>query len=100
MSGGSYDYLCWKEGYELFEYSTIGNLERMVDALEEFGYDDAAEETYELVRIIKQARVRANTIHKRLNNVYHAVEWYKSMDSSFDRVEEEIAKYRGEDTDG
>lgn len=97
MSGGSFDYLCWKRDNELFELSTIENLERMVDTLEELGYDDVAKETYELVRIIKQSRVRANTIRDRLSGVFKAVEWFKSYDHGIDQVEKAVKEYREED---
>lgn len=97
MSGGSFNYICWKEGSDLFEPHNVQELERMVDTLEVLGYEDAARETYDLIRTIKQARIRVSTMHDRLSEVFHAVEWYESGDSSPERIEEAIKNYRGAD---
>lgn len=93
MSGGSYNYLLNKTAEELT--TSVDDLERMTARLTGLGYaDDAAEETYELILLIRQYRVRAQKIAERLHDVWHAVEWWDSYDSGEDGVKEAIKEYR------
>lgn len=96
MSGGSFNYLCWKDSEQLFDYDGIEDLEQMADELLELGYKDAAMETYDLLRIIKQSKVRVQVIQDRLKPVFKAVEWLHSGDSGMESVKDAIDEYREE----
>lgn len=95
MSGGRYDYLFTKDPEQLFEY--IETVERMADRLAGLGYaQDAARETQELLLLLRQAIVRIEVRKQRLAGVWHAVEWWDSMDSGEGDVKEALAEYRKE----
>ena len=85
MSGGSYDYLCWNTD----ELSTRRYaVAQMAERLEKSGYRDAARATRNVLYLIDGARRAADA----LADVWHAVEWADSGDSSEERVREEVAK--------
>ena len=94
MSGGSFDYLCYKDAEQLFERGQL--LEEMVTELTDMGFIDAAKETFALKTLIDQTKVRMEVYLDRLRPVWKAVEWYCSGDSGMEAVEEAIRKYRGE----
>lgn len=96
MSGGSHNYLCFKDDSDLFEYGTLNDLENMAARLIELGYEDAAKETLALKDIIQQARVRSQVMKNNLEDVWKSVEWYDSCDSGIETVKNAISKYRGE----
>ena len=96
MSGGSYNYLChvWDLD-DLLEHRS--DLESMSARLAGLGYaEDAARETDELLVMLRQWQVRAEVRLKRLRDVWKAVEWWDSADSSEAAVLEALEKYRGE----
>lgn len=94
MSGGSYDYLCFKEFDELI--TNKDSIEEMATRLIELGYADAAKETLQVEYIIEQARVRVETHIDRLKELWKAVEWHDSGDSAYDRVEKAYKDYQGD----
>lgn len=95
MSGGSYNYLCFKDTSEIL--SNQDDLERMVERLAELGYaEDAAREADELLLMIRQFVIRCDVRLKRLNPIFKAVEWWDSCDWSEDSVKQALDKYRGE----
>ncbi len=95
MSGGSYNYLCFKEIDELINMQS--DLQDMSDRLAGLGYaTDAARETQELIQIIRQSINRMEPIKKRLYGIWHAVEWWDSCDSGEDDLKSELKRYRGE----
>ena len=97
MSGGSYNYLCYADDLERL-LGKQNELERMSERLIELGYKDAAKETYQLLLKIQSFEVQAETIQKRLEGVWKAVEWMDSLDSGPDDVDAAIDKYRGNKT--
>lgn len=100
MSGGAYEYLCWKT--ELDELlSRQHHLRNMADRLAGLGYAaDAAEETEELLIMLRQWQIRAEVRVKRLEAVWKAVEWWDSADWGEDRVHAALRAYRGEPESG
>ncbi len=98
MSGGSFNHLYKKEVDELFESKT--DLYGMLEALEDLGYaEDAAAETDEILSIIRLTRIRIQRRINRLKDVWHAMEWWRSGDSSEDDFKRVLAKYREEHLD-
>lgn len=87
MSGGSFNYLCYKDEDELFNYQF--DLDQMATELCELGFVDAAEET--LATFLTKVRVAK----RRLDEIWKAVEWYRSGDCSEKDVQAAIAEYRG-----
>lgn len=96
MSGGSYNYLChaWDLD-DLLEHRA--GLEKMSARLAGLGWaEDAARETEELLVMLRQWQVRAETRMERLREVWKAVEWWDSGDWGEDQVRAALAKYRGD----
>ena len=94
MSGGSYDYLCFKDFPEICEKPH--DINDMRDRLTQLGYLDVAKETESVNLIIDSFRVRIEARLKRLGEVWKAIEWYDSNDWGIEEVEEAIKKYREE----
>ena len=93
MSGGSYNYLYFRSGDELFE--RVGDIKAMQERLAGLGYaEDAAAEVEEILLILNQTRIRLNTRMRRLEGVMRAVEWKDSGDSGEDAIKEALKKYR------
>lgn len=93
MSGGSFNYLCYKES--LSELSGhICDLEDMRECLIKHGYCDIAKDTQRLIEYIKSAEVRVETLAEMLSDVFRAVEWYESGDIGIDSLMREVEKYR------
>jgi hypothetical protein len=94
MSGGSYDYLCYAFDLD----ALLGKrraLEQMADRLEGLGYaQDAAKETRQLIHMLNQAESKIMACVDRLADVWKAVEWWDSCDSSEDDLKEALKEYR------
>jgi hypothetical protein len=100
MSGGSYEYLCFKDGEDLFGDQVDRNMQAMADRLAGLGYaQDAAQETQWLLLEIRASANRIQTAKNRLEKIWRAVEWWDSCDSSEDGVKNALAAYRGEKGD-
>lgn len=100
MSGGSFDYLCYKDVPELMEPSGISELESMVQHLQEYGYEDIARDTQRLIEYIQSASIRIEVLSENLNGVFHAVEWHESGDICRDTMIAELEKYRNGGANG
>jgi hypothetical protein len=99
MSGGSYSYLFAAQDLEDLQ-AHRHDLEEMANRLAGLGYaQDAARETEELLLLFRQWETRAAVRMQRLADVWHAVEWWDSNDSSEDGVHEALTKYRGDHDD-
>ena len=94
LSGGSFDYLCYKDVPELMNSSSIANLESMVQHLQEYGYEDIARDTQRLIEYIQSASIRIEVLSENLNGVFHAVEWHESGDISRETMIERLENYR------
>lgn len=92
MSGGSYNYLCYKDSNEIHE--RIEDLNKMRDRLTSLGYLDAAKETESVLLMLDAFYVRLQARIDRLNKIWHAVEWADSGDGDLDDVSNAIEKYR------
>ncbi|MER5875459.1 hypothetical protein ABT119_05960 [Streptomyces sp. NPDC001910] len=99
MSGGSYNYLYTAQDLEDL-HNRRHDLEAMANRLAGLGYaQDAARETEELLVLLRQWETRATVRVRRLEDIWHAVEWWDSSDSSEDGVRDALAKYRAERDD-
>ena len=96
MSGGSFNYLCFKDNEDLFAQTNLNEMDNMASRLVELGFEDAAKETLNLKYTIQQSLIRSQVMKERLEGVWKAVEWYDSSDSSLENIEQEIKKYRKE----
>lgn len=96
MSGGSYDYLCYKGPDELVGNThNQENLERMAARLAGLGYaKDAACETEELLLVLRKIDVRLQSRIQRLAGIWKAIEWWDSCDASEEWVKSALAEYR------
>lgn len=94
MSGGSYNYLCYKEPEELICGHNIVYLEEMCKLLLELKYDDIARDMQRLIEYCKTAYNRIAVLSHQLNDVMHAIEWYESSDYGTDTLIEHLEKYR------
>ena len=92
MSGGSFNYLCYKDTEDLF--NRISDLEDMRESLIKYGYEDIAKDTQRLIEYIKSAECVIGTLKDMLKPVFHAVEWYESADYGKDTMIEVLEKYR------
>lgn len=92
MSGGAFNYLCYKEIEEIFNHT--GDLEDMRESLIKYGYEDIAKDTQRLIEYIKSAKCTIGTLKEMLEPVFHAVEWYESADYGKDTMIEILEKYR------
>ena len=92
MSGGSFNYLCFAEPYELFKHRE--DLNYMVAKLAELGHVDAAKETESVILILNHFEARMRARIDRLNDIWHSVEWVESGDSAPERITRAMADFR------
>ncbi|HEX7824721.1 MAG TPA: hypothetical protein VF477_07470 [Mycobacterium sp.] len=90
MSGGSYNYVCWhSRGLDFHR----GDIVAMAARLEGLGYaSEVAADTRKVLELLDEAE----TVAKRLEDVWHDVEWCDSGDCGEERVRKTIAEYQGE----
>lgn len=92
MSGGSYNYLCYKQAEDINERRS--ELASMRDRLTELGHLDAAKETESILLLLDSFHVRLKARIDRLSPVWRSVEWFDSGDSVLDEINQSIAEYR------
>lgn len=85
MSGGSFNYLCYKVNDGDLPESTI---EEMAKWLRLKGKISAADKTERVLFHLKQARCVA----EELESVWHAAEWWCSGDYGEDQLDEAISE--------
>jgi hypothetical protein len=92
VSGGSYNYLCYQ--LDARGHLDIGDLKSMRDRLAQLAPDAAATRaTAELYEMLNRVVNDEDTTHGGLTDVWRAVEWCDSGDSTEDRVREALAEY-------
>lgn len=84
MSGGHYNYLCYKDSNEVG--SQREELEKMAARLKELGAYDAAYRTEEISVFFFNLQQKI----EKLRDVWHAVEWLDSGDWGYDQAMEVI----------
>lgn len=105
MSGGSWDYLCYKDIEDLATTSPSGCghvsgswvdvLDAMAQRLEREGAPDAADATRDVRDRVIELRDRAHgSLESGLTNIWRAVEWVDSCDSGPEAIAESVAQWR------
>lgn len=92
MSGGSLNYLCYKEPEELFHY--IDEMEEVEQVLIGRGAEDIAKDVRRLIERIKCAENHIGVLSEQLSDIFHAVEWRLSADYGEDDLMKHIEQYR------
>lgn len=92
MSGGSLNYLCYKEPTDLFNYTD--DIAYVEDYLLRKGYKDIAQDVRRLLEYIYSAEVRIGVLSRNLKPVFHAVEWTMSGDYGDGTLREALERYR------
>ena len=94
MSGGSFDYFCFKdEAGEMIQ--CVGRVEDLANFLRENGKHDAADEVEKFVLDIKMFKRMMELRHKRLEPIFHAAEWWSSGDMGETEFDEVWQKFLG-----
>lgn len=93
MSGGSYNYLCFKDGEQLFEQGTLNDLKNIENRLNELGYTKIAGKVSDMNQIITESLEQVTTMKEELNDILKAVEWHDSLDYGIEEIEEAINRY-------
>ena len=94
MSGGSFEYLCYKDIDELFNVES--SVEDMADALADLGYaEDAARATMDLLLEIRRSRVHLQAMKDKLEPIWKSMEWWHSCDTGEDDFKKTLDEYRG-----
>ena len=100
MSGGGMNYLYLKAVPDLFTQESVDDMELTEALLLAEGYLDIAKDVRRLIEYIKSAENRIGVLHKQLEGVFHAAEWYYDADYGKDSLVRELEKYRRGDADG
>jgi len=101
MSGGSYNYLCYKDAYDILEQSSADNdLLNMIDALAEHPLGEQAMVSTVGVRVeLLAIRERVAALHQKmqtLSQVWKAIEWQASADWGAGEVESTLQAFNKE----
>lgn len=93
MSGGSYNYLCDRDARDLVGdwYSTLQEMSEDLHSV--FPNTKADIHTDELVRLIGHLSVEIERRSKALQDVWHAVEWWRSCDYGYGEVDVAVKLY-------
>ena len=95
MSGGSYEYLCYKEIEELRYNEDL--IQRIINDLESLGYaNDVAKDTKEFFATLKNNFDKLDMIKEKLSPIWKALEWWKSCDTNEDSFKRALEKYRND----
>ena len=94
MSGGSFNYLCYRDAGDLLSGGHDEDLVSMITFLKGHGCKDVATSSQLLLDDIRDARLKILDGLEKLNDVWHSVEWYMSGDSGKDEVQEAVKRWR------
>lgn len=87
MSGGSFNYLCFKSPGEAIESGSLADMFTVL--YREFPNSYAASHTARLLAVRDELRRRVEELH----DVWRAIEWWKSCDWSREDAERAVAAY-------
>ncbi len=93
MSGGSYEYLCYKSTDEIISNQTT--LEQMANDLAKLGYAaDVAAETWDIIYTLRAFETRMQVALDRMQPIWLAREWWQSGDTSEEGFKRILEEYR------
>jgi hypothetical protein len=97
MSGGSYNYLCYKEGVELFDMTE--ELEWMVTRLRG-SYPDAADATQAILDTVNAIKEQLHELNRKavwpIQRIWRQAEWCDSCDCGEEDVLEAVDGWRSD----
>jgi hypothetical protein len=86
MSGGSFDYACYKvEDNRVFD--GIEEYKRMEQYLRDVGKHEAADEVYRYINIVETYQRRLAIEGKRIYDLLYSVEWTASGDTGIEAID-------------
>lgn len=95
MSGGSFNYLCYKDNEDLLSSSVLEDLASMVEALYVEGFDVEARETQCVIGRIEYIKQVIEGIGSdEIRKVWKAMEWFRSCDWSKSMVVRASQEFR------
>ena len=80
MSGGSHNYLCWKDSREILNYQS--EIQQMHDFLAQDGYDIEARYTLEILHLARLYESKMSFMLEKIGEVWRGVEWICSGDGA------------------
>jgi hypothetical protein len=92
MSGGSFDYLCYKDPEDLFYH--LDTIKEMEDKLRELGCTKGADATKAFHDDIKDTYARFLKTREALSTIWHAVEWGEDNDYNPEQVQEILNRFQ------
>lgn len=96
MSGGSFEYVCFKLDDEDQIFSSLKELRNMESYLRARGKQEAADEIQQAIFKLETCQRRALNIGKHIHDLAYAVEWWASGDFGEEDVDEALDKMSGE----
>lgn len=94
MSGGSFDYVCFKV-VDSQVLSALEDVRAIENYLRTYGKHDAADEVLRYIKEVETHQRRLEVIGERIAPLLKAVEWAASGDSGIDDVDAEYFKLMG-----
>jgi hypothetical protein len=85
MSGGSFNYFCFKDNGEQLKY--IEELRGMEQYCREIGNRLAADECFRYLLFLESIQHRLDVYQSRMYGLLHAIEWVASGDSKKEAIE-------------
>lgn len=95
MSGGSFNYVCYKVDDETQIFEALPELRNMETRLRSYGKHDAADEVLTFIATVETAQRRLRRLGKRIAPLLEAVEWWQSGDCGVDRVDDVMEQLAG-----
>lgn len=91
MSGGIFEYLCYKDALDLVHCEDL--LQRMAAELQELGHEKAAQDTRDIYLGLNETVTQLDKKLGLIRDVWRAVEWKVSGDCGVDDVAKAVGKY-------
>lgn len=96
MSGGSFNYVCFKLDNESEIFKALPDLHDMESYLRNTGKQEAADEILSAILKLETAQRRALMIGKHIKDLAYAVEWWVSGDWDDTGIQTALDKMSGE----
>jgi len=97
MSGGSFNYVCFKLEDESQIFAALDDLRDMESYLRQRGKHEAADEIQSAILKLETAQRRALRIGKHIFDLAYATEWWASGDWDDKGIEEALNEMSGDE---